>query len=208
MVVIANPNAPTGLVIGVPQIEEILKTNPDTVVVIDEAYIDFGGESCYKLIEKYENLLVVRTYSKSRCLAGGRLGYAFGSAALISDLEKLRYSTNPYNIDRLTLLLGKKTIEENEYYMDKCGEIIRVREITAKKLQEIGFSVLPSSTNFLFARNPAIDGKKLYLSLKERGILVRHFGNPRISDFVRITIGTEEQMEIFIRTVRSILEEL
>ncbi len=208
MVVIANPNAPTGLVIGLSEIDEILKTNPDTVVVVDEAYIDFGGESSYKLIEKYENLLVVRTYSKSRCLAGGRLGYAFGSAALISDLEKLRYSTNPYNIDRLTLLLGEKTVDENEYYMEKCREIIRVRELTAVKLQEMGFSVLPSSTNFLFAKNPAIDGKKLYLSLKERGILVRHFANPRISDFVRITIGTEEQMETFIRTVKSILEEL
>ncbi len=208
MVVIANPNAPTGLVIGLSQIEEILKTNPDTVVVIDEAYIDFGGESCYKLIEKYENLLVVRTYSKSRCLAGGRLGYAFGSATLISDLEKLRYSTNPYNIDRLTLLLGEKTVDENEYYMEKCREIIRVRELTALKLQEMGFSVLPSSTNFLFVKNPAIDGNKLYLSLKARGILVRHFGNPRISDFVRITIGTEKQMDIFIRTVKSILEEL
>lgn len=208
MVVIANPNAPTGLVIGLFEIEEILKSNPDTVVVIDEAYIDFGGESCYKLIDKYENLLVVRTYSKSRCLAGGRLGYAFGSASLIADLEKLRYSTNPYNIDRLALILGEKTIDENEYYMEKCQEIIRVREITAKQLEALGFFVLPSNTNFVFAKNPAISGSKLYLSLKERGILVRHFGNPRISDFIRITIGTEEQMQTFIQTIKSILEEI
>jgi len=205
LVVIANPNAPTGMSITVEQIEKILRSNPDSVVVIDEAYVDFGGTSCYPLIQVYENLLVVRTFSKSRCLAGGRLGWCIGSAGLIEDLEKLRYSTNPYNINRLTLRLGEATVDADSYYQDRCRAIIRTREDTAQKLQALGFRVLPSQTNFLFASSPKIGGRELYLALKERGILVRHFSNPRISDFVRITIGTDEQMERFIQTVETIL---
>lgn len=205
MVVIANPNAPTGMTIPVSQIEQIVKSNPDSVVLIDEAYVDFGGESALPLVEKYDNLLVTRTFSKSRCLAGGRLGYAFASPAIIADLEKIKYSTNPYNINRLTLLLGEKTVDAEPYYQEKCAEIMKTRAWTAEELQDLGFEVLPSCTNFLFARSPQIDGGELYLELKKRGILVRHFTNPRICQFNRITIGTQEQMETFINTVKEVL---
>ena len=206
MVVIANPNAPTGMSIPVWQIEEILKSNPNTVVLIDEAYVDFGGESCYPLIERYDNLLVARTYSKSRCMAGGRLGYAIGSPGLIADLEKIKYSTNPYNINRLTMTLGEATVDAEDYYQEKCAEIIRTRAWTGKKLEEMGFTVLPSDANFLFAKAPGMDGGAMYQALKKRGILVRHFTKDRIRDFNRITIGTMEQMEKFIETVRKILK--
>lgn len=207
LVVIANPNAPTGLSIPVWQIEEILKTNADNVVVIDEAYVDFGGKSCYPLLAKYDNLLVVRTFSKSRCMAGGRLGYAIGAEGLIADLEKIKYSTNPYNINRLTQTLGEATVDAEGYYQEKCREIIRVRELTAKELKKLGFTVIPSQTNFLFAKSDKIGGEALYKALKKRGILVRHFTNQRICQYNRITIGTEEQMKVFVQTVKTILEE-
>ncbi len=205
LVVIANPNAPTGMGLPLWQIEEIVKTNPDSVVVIDEAYVDFGGESCYNLIGTYDNLLVVRTFSKSRCMAGARLGYAFGAASLIEDLQKIQYSTNPYNVNRLTMRLGALTVDEEVYYQEKCSQIIRSRQWTGKQLEELGFRVLPSQTNFLFSAHPAITGQLLYEQLKARGVLVRHFSKPRIADFVRITIGTESQMQILIQAVREIL---
>ena len=204
-VVIANPNAPTGLSISVSDIEKILAADPDRVVVIDEAYVDFGGESCYPLIEKYENLLVVRTFSKSRCLAGGRLGYAIGSAGLIADLEKIKYSTNPYNVNALTLALGEATVDAEDYYQEKCAEIIRVRQWTKQQLESVGFRVLPSQTNFLFAASEKISGGELYVQLKKRGILVRYFHAPRTKDFVRITIGTQKQMEAFMKAVNTVL---
>lgn len=205
MVVIANPNAPTGLSLAVAQIEEIVKTNPDSVVVIDEAYVDFGGESCLSLIGRYPNLLVVRTFSKSRCLAGGRLGYAFGDPALIADLEKIKYSTNPYSVNSMTLRLGEATVDAEEYYQKKCREIMASREFTTKELEKLGFRVLPSKTNFVFAETQRMDGEELYLQLKDRGFLVRHFSNGRIRNFNRITIGTREQMERFVETVKDIL---
>lgn len=205
MVVIANPNAPTGMSISVSRIEEILESNPGSVVLIDEAYVDFGGESCYELIKKYENLLVVRTYSKSRCMAGARLGYAFGCAELVADLEKIKYSTNPYNVNRMTMLLGEATVDAEDYYQEKCAQIIATRAFTTEKLRELGFEVLPSNANFVFARTDRMDGGELYLELKKRGVLVRHFTNPRICQFNRITIGTREQMERFLEITREIL---
>ena len=205
MVVIANPNAPTGMSIPVWQIEEIVKTNPDSLVLIDEAYVDFGGESCLPLIARYENLLVVRTFSKSRCLAGGRLGYAFANPAIIADLEKIKYSTNPYNLNRLTLLLGAATVDAEPYYREKCQEIMETRNWTAKQLEKLGFFVLPSDTNFLFAKTGKMDGSQLYETLKSRGILVRHFKNLKISQYNRITIGTRAQMEILINTLKEVL---
>ena len=205
MVVIANPNAPTGRAIPVWQIEEILKSNPDSLVLIDEAYVDFGGESCLPLIGRYDNLLVTRTFSKSRCLAGGRLGYAFGNPAIIADLEKIKYSTNPYNINRLTLLLGAATVDAEPYYQKKCREIMETRAWTKQQLEELGFEVLPSQTNFLFAKTDAMDGGALYEALKARGILVRHFSNPKICQYNRITIGTREQMTSFINTLKEVL---
>ncbi len=205
MVVIANPNAPTGRSIPVWQIEEILKTNPESLVLIDEAYVDFGGQSALPLVEKYDNLLVTRTFSKSRCLAGGRLGYAFASAEIIADLEKIKYSTNPYNINRLTLLLGAATVDAESYYREKCAEIMETRAWTAKQLESLGVEVLPSDTNFLFAKTARMDGGALYETLKARGILVRHFTNPKICQFNRITIGTKQQMETLINTLKEVL---
>lgn len=207
LVVLANPNAPTGMSIPVWQIEEIVKSNPDSVVLIDEAYVDFGGQTALPLIRDYDNLLVTRTFSKSRCLAGGRLGYAFSSPALIADLEKIKFSTNPYNINRLTLRLGEATVDAEAYYREKCVQIIKTRAWTAEKLAALGFEVLPSQTNFLFARNPRVDGMALYLELKKRGILVRHFVDPRICQFNRITIGTPEQMAALIHTIKEVLYE-
>ena len=205
LIVIANPNAPTGSSLGLSAIEEIIKSNPEGVVVIDEAYVDFGGEICYKLIEKYDNLLVCRTFSKSRCLAGGRLGYAFGCSELIADLEKIKYSTNPYNINRLTMLLGEKTVEQEPYYQEKCAEIIKTRAWTAEQLKALEFEVLPSDANFLFARHPKIGGEELYLALKKKGILVRHFNKERIKDFNRITIGSPAEMQQLILAIKEIL---
>ena len=195
LIVIANPNAPTGMEIPLWQIEEILKTNPDSVVVIDEAYVDFGGTSCYKMIQNYDNLLVVRTFSKSRCLAGARLGYAFGSKELIEDLEKLKYSTNPYNVNRLSMMLGCKTVDAESYYLQASEKIQSARAWAVDALENLGFQVLPSKANFIFARHPGVNGQELYSGLRQRGILVRHFTKERIKDFVRITIGTQEQME-------------
>ena len=195
MIVIANPNAPTGMEIPLWQIEEILKSNPDSVVVIDEAYVDFGGTSCYKLIENYVNLLVVRTFSKSRCLAGARLGYAFGDPALIQDLEKLKYSTNPYNVNRLSMLLGCVTVDAEPYYQEVSRKIQAARAWAVNALEALGCEVLPSKANFIFVRHPGLSGEDLYQGLRQRGILVRHFTKERIRDFVRITIGTQMQME-------------
>ena len=207
LIVIANPNAPTGLSISLSDIESILQTNPEAVVASDEAYVDFGGESAYPLMAKYENLIVVRTFSKSRSMAGARLGYALGPTALIADLEKLKYSTNPYNVNRMTLRLGEATVDAESYYREKCAAIIRTREKTAERLTALGFTVIPSRTNFLFVKTDKIGGRELYEKLKDRGILVRHFGNPRISAYVRITIGTDEQMDTCVDTIRAILEE-
>ena len=205
LTVIANPNAPTGLSLPKEQIIEILKANPDSVVVIDEAYVDFGGESCADLVNTFENLLVVQTFSKSRSLAGGRLGFALGCKALIADLEKLRYSTNPYNINSLTMKLGEVTLDNNGYYMDNCRTIMENRDYTTCQLEKLGFSVIPSKANFVFARSGSVSGKVLYEELKKRGVLVRHFSNPRISDYLRITVGTKAQMDGLLAAVKDIL---
>ena len=206
MVAIANPNAPTGLAIELWQIEEMLKSNPDHVVLVDEAYIDFGGETALPLIEKYDNLLIIRTFSKSRCLAGGRLGYAFGSKALIADLEKLRYCTNPFNVDRLALRLGEATVDAEDYYRDITAKIVATREWTGAQLRALGFTVIPSQTNFVFAKTEKMGGAELYQELKKRGILVRHFAAPRTAPYIRITIGTQPQMERFVEVIREIIE--
>lgn len=207
-IVIANPNAPTGKTISLNDIEEILKTNPDNVVLIDEAYVDFGGESAYRLTKKYKNLLVVGTFSKSRSMAGARLGFAIADKGIIEDLEKIKYSTNPYNINRLTQKLGEIAVKENDYYMENCKKIIATREYTVKELETLGFTVVPSKANFVFAKSDRISGLKLYESLKKKGVLIRHFESEKIKEYNRITIGTRKEMEIFIKKVAEILEEL
>lgn len=204
-IVIANPNAPTGLILSVNKIEEIVKTNPNNVVIIDEAYIDFGGESCYPLINTYPNLLVVQTFSKSRSMAGARLGFALGSKELIDDLNKIKYSTNPYNINRMTLLAGEATLDANNYYIEKCKIIATNRDYATKELEKIGFKVIPSKANFIFAKHNNIDGHYLYEELKKKGILIRHFTTPRIHDYNRITIGTKEEINIFLSTIKTII---
>lgn len=205
-IVIANPNAPTGLCLTLEQIEKIVVTNKEKLVIIDEAYIDFGGESCIPLTKKYDNLLVVGTFSKSRSLAGARLGYAIGNESIINDLETIKYSTNPYNINRLTLEAGFFALCDNDYYMDNCKKIIQTRTYTADVLKSLGFTVLDSKTNFVFAKPNKISGKDYYLKLKEKGVLVRHFNDEKISDFVRITIGTKQQMDILIEKTKEILK--
>ena len=205
---IANPNAPTGLYLGLDKIEAIVKANPDNIVVIDEAYIDFGGESAIPLIKKYDNLLVVQTFSKSRSMAGARLGFAVGCKALIQDLNTIKYSTNPYNVNRMTMAAGLGALEDGAYFRTNCQKIMDNRAWTTAELEKLDFTVLPSLTNFVFAKNDAIPGKELYLKLKEKGILVRHFDTPRLTNYVRITIGDAAQMRAFIRTTKEILEEI
>lgn len=205
---IANPNAPTGLTLPVLEIEKIVSTNRDNVVVVDEAYVDFGGESALPLINKYDNLLVVRTFSKSRSMAGARLGFAFASEAIISDLETIKYSTNPYNINRLTNIAGIAAIESDSYFTENCKRIIATREKTVFELEGLGFKVIPSKSNFIFAKSDEIGGEELYYKLKENGVLVRHFTFDRIKDYNRITIGSEEEMDIFISKVKTILSDL
>lgn len=203
---IANPNAPTGKILPLLDIEKILESNCENVVVVDEAYIDFGGESAVSLIHKYNNLLVVQTFSKSRGLAGGRLGMAIGNRELIADLNKIKYSFNPYSVNRLTLLAGEAAVRDSGYFSECRKKIIETRENTSEKLRSLGFEVLPSYTNFIFAKTPKMSGAELYERLKDEGILVRYFSKERISDFVRITIGSKEQMEIFVETVRRIIK--
>lgn len=205
-IAIANPNAPTGMALGRAQIEDILCANPENVVLIDEAYVDFGAESSVSLTGKYDNLLVVQTYSKSRSMAGARLGFAIASEGLIADLEKIKFSTNPYSINRMTLAAGIATLKADDICMENCRRVIDTREATVNRLRQLQFEVLPSKANFVFARHPHADGDFLYRQLKARGVLVRHFDTPRIRDFLRITIGTPEQMEVLLEALKRILE--
>ena len=204
-VVIANPNAPTGIALPLHDIEEITRNNPDYVVLIDEAYVDFGAKSAVPLINKYENLLVMHTYSKFRSMAGARIAYAIGSAPLMEDLDRIKYSFNSYNVNRLTQVAGEAALGEDGYYREMCREIIKTRGYAERELQKLGFTMTESSANFIFAKYPTIAGHDLYTKLKEHGILVRHFNKPRISDYLRITVGTKDQMDALISAVAEIV---
>lgn len=205
MIVIANPNAPTGIAVPRAEIQKLLERNPERVVLVDEAYVDFGGESCVPLVNQYQNLLVVQTMSKSRQLAGARLGYALGSVSLIEAMNRVKYSFNPYNVNRMTMAAGIAAIEDEPYFEKCCQTIREVRAWTAAELEALGFEVLPSQTNFVFAKSNRLAGGELYQRLKKRGILVRWFDSARIRDYVRITIGSREQMTALIDEITRIL---
>jgi len=204
-VIIANPNAPTGQLLNLITIEKIVKSNKANVVIIDEAYIDFGGKSAISLIEKYDNLLVIQTFSKSRALAGLRVGVAFGSDKIIEALNMVKNSFNSYTINRITQNAAYVSYEDEKYFKEICNKIIKTREKYIFKLKQLGFKVLTSQANFVFCKNNKIDGKNLYEKLKEKGILVRYFNIPTISNYVRITIGTDEQMAKLIEAIEKIL---
>jgi histidinol-phosphate aminotransferase len=189
------------------EIEEIIKSNPDNVVLIDEAYVDFGAESCVDLIRKYDNLLVCQTFSKSRSMAGARLGVALASEGIIRDMNTLKYSINPYNVNRMSQRAGIAAVQSNDYYMANCRTIAENRAYTAEKLTELGFTVLPSKANFIFVASEVISGGEYYEKLKAMGVLVRHFTKPTIANFCRITIGTREQMDVLLEKTKQILAE-
>lgn len=202
---LANPNAPTGIALPLAEVERIVSGSPDSVVVVDEAYVDFGAESALGLIGKYDNLLVAQTFSKSRSLAGGRLGFGAGCRELIADLNTIKYSTNPYNVNRMTMAAGIGALADTEYFRRNCAAIEENRAKTVEELRRLGFEMPESKANFVFARHPKVGGQALYLALKERGILVRHFETKRLRDYNRITIGSAEQMQTLISTLEAIL---
>jgi len=192
-IIFPNPNAPTGRLLPVTEIEALLVRNRDSVVVVDEAYIDFGGESAAPLVRRYDNLLVIQTLSKSRSLAGMRIGLALGDAALLEGLIRVKDSFNSYPIDRLALAAGEAAFEDESYFRETCRRVIDEREALSGALTGLGFEVLPSAANFLFARHPAKDAAELAAGLRRDGVIVRHFRLPRIEQYLRITVGTPEQ---------------
>lgn len=204
-VVIPNPNAPTSLGEGLDFVEKILDYNQDSVVIIDEAYVDFGGTSSVPLIEKYENLLVTGTFSKSRSLAGLRIGFAIGSKALIDVMEAVKNSYNSYTVDSLSIEMGAASIEDDEYFKSTCKKVIKTRERVTLELEKLGFDVLDSQTNFIFATHNKHNMKSLFEYLKTQKVFIRYFSLPRIENYVRITIGTNEEMDIFLEKTKEFI---
>ena len=204
-IIFANPNAPTGCFMPLVDVERIVSGNPDCVVVVDEAYVDFGGESAVRLTDRYPNLLIVHTFSKSRSLAGLRVGYAIGNSELIEALERVKNSFNSYPLDRLAIAGAVASVEDEEHFRENCSKVIALREALLSNLSRLGFDVLPSAANFIFARHQGLDAVALAASLRERAIIVRHFAKPRIDQFLRITVGTAEQCDKLISTLRDIL---
>jgi len=204
-IIFANPNAPTGRLLPLQAVERIVAANRDVVVLVDEAYVDFGGESAIGLIDRYPNLLVVHTFSKSRSLAGLRVGFAAGHADLIDALERVKDSFNSYPLDRLAIAGAVASVEDEAFFQESCNKVIVTRETLVKELQALGFDVLPSAANFIFARHPEHDGAELTAELRKRAIIVRHFKVPRIDQFMRITIGTDKQCALLLSALRDIL---
>ena len=205
-VVLANPNAQTGLELSLDAIENIVKANPQNVVIIDQAYADFGNCNAIGLVDKYENLIVVNTFSKSRSLAGARVGYAIANEELIADLKKVKNSFHPYNVNSVSAALAMQAIEDAEYFLQSVEKVKLTRSALTDGLRALGFTVLPSAANFVMAKSPEIEGGKLYELLKENGVLVRHFSAQRISDYVRITVGTDEETERLLQILKRILK--
>lgn len=205
-IVIANPNAPTGVELPLSDIERIIAANKDVVVIVDEAYVDFGGTSALPLIDKYDNLLVVRTFSKSRSMAGMRIGYAFGSAKLIKYLLDAKYSFNSYTMNMPSLLLGAAALEDEEYFKETTKKVIATREWTKKELARLGFTFGDSKTNFIFAKHEKVARDEIFAKLRESNILVRAFNGERIKDYLRISIGTDEEMQHVIEVLENILK--
>lgn len=205
-VIIANPNAPTGMNLPLSVIEEVAASNPDRVVMVDEAYVDFGGESCVSLLPKYENLVIIQTFSKSRSLAGARVGFAIANPDLIADMNRIKYSFNPYNVNRLSILAGAAAMRDWDYTKECTGRICKTREKTTEALRALGFTVLDSKTNFIFAKSGDMPGKVYFDGLREAGILVRRWDSERIKDYVRISIGSEEEMETFVEETKKLVE--
>lgn len=206
-VFLANPNAQTGIYLDISEIERIVAQNPENVVVIDEAYIDFGGVSAVPLIKKYRNLVVVQTFSKSRSLAGARVGFAIADESLIGDLKRVKYSFNPYNVNRASIAAAVAAIKDEKRFEKSRSRIMAARSSLTVGLKSLGFEVLPSLSNFVLVRNSAICGGQLYKKLKERGFLVRHFDDARINDFVRITVGSERDCARLLKQISIITEE-
>ena len=205
-VIIANPNAPTGMNLPLSAIEEVAASNPDRVVMVDEAYVDFGGESCVSLLPKHENLVIIQTFSKSRSLAGARVGFAIANPELIADMNRIKYSFNPYNVNRLSILAGAAAMRDWDYTKECTGRICKTREKTTEALRALGFTVLDSKTNFIFAKSGDMPGKVYFDGLREAGILVRRWDSERIKDYVRISIGSEEEMETFVEETKKLVE--
>ena len=204
-IIITNPNAPTSIALGLNKIEQVLKANPNRVIVIDEAYVDFGAESAVDLVSRYENLVVCQTTSKSRSLAGLRVGFAIGQAHLIAALEAVKNSFNSYPIDRFAIAAAVASFEDQDYFQEQCEKVIASREKLVANLTELGFNVLPSKANFIFATHSLHDAAQLAEKLREQGIIVRYFNKPRINQFLRITIGTDEQNQRLVDTLKMLI---
>lgn len=204
-IIITNPNAPTSIALGLDKIEQVLKANPNRVIVIDEAYVDFGAESAVELVSRYENLVVCQTTSKSRSLAGLRVGFAIGQAHLIAALEAVKNSFNSYPIDRFAIAAAVASFEDQDYFQEQCEKVIASREKLVANLTELGFNVLPSKANFIFATHSLHDAAQLAEKLREQGIIVRYFNKPRINQFLRITIGTDEQNQRLVDTLKMLI---
>lgn len=206
-VVIANPNAPTGIELPQSELRRILEANQDVVVIVDEAYVDFGGESALPLIRQYPNLLVIQTCSKSRALAGLRVGFAFGDANLIQALNCVKNSINSYTLDRLALAGATAAVEDQAYFDAQRSKVMTTRTRTTEELRKIGFQVLPSKANFIFIAHPTVPAKKLFAGLREKGVLVRYFDQPRIDNYLRVSIGTDQEMDAFLTAIRELIAQ-
>ncbi|MBO4882894.1 MAG: histidinol-phosphate transaminase, partial [Lachnospiraceae bacterium] len=204
-VIIANPNAPTGVFMGLDGIRAVLDRNRDVVCIVDEAYVDFGAESALKLLDEYDNLLIIQTFSKSRSMAGLRIGYAIGSEAMIKYLNDVKYSFNSYTMTSLTLALGVEAVKDDEYFRSTCEKIVKSRERLKADLKELGFEFQDSKTNFIFAKHASVSAEYIFTELKKRNIYVRYWNKPRISEYLRITVGTDEECDTLVANLRDIL---